>query len=715
MSLASVTAGVLAAAVITAAAAGHARAGETLQPYAAPPDRVLVIYNADWKKRSEGTAAGQDSQEIAEYYAAMHTDPKTGKKPYLLGLSCRHSGKKHLNDWAIREESTDNRNGTAFRGRGTPPGRGEPIRDSRKVEIHISEPEANWETLRISCRSEITGKEKSIPLISAALRITGIPSAQGNDSVYPPIAADKGRSIRLDAAKIFPGTVTVLLTLRNHAGDTIRDMKVRYYDIRDFIFSPTGPDTIPDDTILEQDVLTPVRTFLEDPRNALRDGTSLKDHILYIVVVHGFPFAGNGVFGIDHGVTSSWGEHGSLASVEQRLQTIYYPWDKLRPPVISLYSSKGRDADKGVINHLITSAMRNILGGIRWNPYMHPDTYSTLQKGAPPPTFVNLPPFEQERREKKQTFFAYAVSRLDGSTPEEAKRLVDYALYASKYLRPEMDRVEREDTLKRFLSPKLPSLLESSVVKKLWGGKELEAMGFPIRESEQGQGVPFMARPADGKANTRDWRQSGFYPGGMERFVSSSNGLNHKKAGVWQLISQGVTVTAAGSPAGSGGPHITNSTFWDNRIMLKYLLRGRDLGECFLRSTYHVNWSTSLIGDPLFHPDLNQTILDKTPPRAPGGLKIRWEVKDGTATATAYTELDFDPAAPEVALMTVTANNAGSATATAGTPLYSRRPSLDVANLEPGASYRFTAELADPYGNRTTLPEIVSAAPPSGR
>ncbi|MRR37815.1 hypothetical protein EG829_24835, partial [bacterium] len=368
------------------------------------------------------------------------------------------------------------------------------------------------------------------------------------------------------------------------------------------------------------------------------------------------------------------------------------------------------------------TSMRNPLGGTRWNPYMHPDTYSFLRKGAAPPTFVNLPPFERERREKKGAFFAYAVSRLDGATAEEAKRLVDYAIYASKYLRPEMDSVERGETLKRFLTPKLASLLESAVVQKLWGGEELKALGFSIRESEQRQGVPFLARPAgdtssNDKADTRDWKRFGFYPGGMERFVSSSNGLNQKKSGVWQLISQGVTVTAAGAPAGggSGGPHITNTACWDNRILLKYLLRGRDLGECFLRSIYHVNWSTSLIGDPLFHPDLHQTDVDKTPPRASAGLKIRWTVKDGAAAAMIATALDFDPAAPDVAIMNVVASIANAKQETAQTPLYSRRPSIAIQGLKPGATYRFTAELIDPYGNRTVLPEVVSAAPPSGQ
>ncbi len=690
-----------------------------LKSFRAAANQVLVIYNADWKTRSQGTAANQDSREIAEYYAAMHTDPETGKKPYLLGIECRHQGKKHLNDWVIREQSTDNRNGIVFRGKGPPPANGEPVRDSRKVEIHIDTPDADWSTLLITCRSEVSGEEKIVPTITKALQISGIPVSPGKDLAYPPIADGKGRSIRLDASKLFAGTVTVSLTLKNRAGTVIKDLKLRYQDIQDFAFSPTGPDGIPDDRILEEDLLSPVRRFLESPANALPDGTLLKDHILYIVVVHGIPYSANGVFGLDHGVTASWGEHGSLTSVEQRLQTLYYPWHTMKPPLISLYSSRGKDADKGVVNHLITTAMRNPLGGPRWNPYMHPDTYSALIKGAPPRTFVALPPLGQQRRENNRSFFAYAVCRLDGTTPEEAKRLVDYAVYASKYLRPEMDRAVRERSGKHTTS-NLPALLESAARRNLWGAQELAALGFSHRDSEQGQGVPFLARPAGvttgaDKEEMRDWRRFGFYPGGIERSVKSSNGLNKKNSEVWQLIAQGVTATAAGAPAGSGGPHITNTTFWDNRIMLKYLLRGRDLGECFLRSTYHVNWSTSLIGDPLYHPDLNYTVIDQTPPRASSGLDVQWNISAGEANATVSTELDFDPVDPDVAVMTVTVTAADTKPSSAHSPLYSRRPSLTITGLKPGETYRFTAELIDPYGNRAELREVVSAARQSGK
>jgi hypothetical protein len=690
-----------------------------LKSFRAAANQVLVIYNADWKIKSDRTTANQDSREIAEYYVKMHTDPASGKKPFLLGLSCTHWGKHHLNEWVIKEESTDNRNGIVFKGKGSVPSTLDWLRDSRKVEFSLSDPEADWNTLTIICKSEATGEERVVTPLTTALSITGIPAQMSDAATYPPVQEGKGRNIRLDASKLFAGTVTVALTLKNRSGKEIRNLSLRYWDARDFTFSATGADGVPDDKILEEDVLQPARAFLEDPKNALPDGTLLKDHILYIVVVHGIPYSANGVFGLDHGVTASWGEHGSLTSVEQRLQTLYYPWQTMKPPLISLYRYRGKDADKGVVNHLITTAMRNPLGGPRWNPYMHPDTYSTLRKGAPPPTFVDLPPFGQQRRENNRSFFAYAVSRLDGSTPEEAKRLVDYAIYASKYLRPEMDSAVRERSGKHTTS-NLPALLESAARRNLWGAKELAALGFSHRDSEQGQGVPFLARPAGVTSGTekeeaRDWRRFGFYPGGIERFVTSSNGLNGKNSGVWQLIAQGVTVTAAGAPAGSGGPHITNTTFWDNRIMLKYLLRGRDLGECFLRSTYHVNWSTSLIGDPLYHPDLNLTVVDQTPPRASRGLNVHWTVTAAEASATISTELNFDPVAPDVAVMNVTVTAADITPSTAHSPLYSRRPSLTITGLKPGETYRFTAELIDPYGNRTVLREVISAARQSGR
>lgn len=694
MYLASVTAGVLMAAAIAGTFAGQARAGETLQPYAASPDRVLVIYNADWKKRSEGTAASQDSQEIAEYYAAMHTDPKTGKKPYILGLSCRHWGQKHLNDWAIREESTDNRNGIIFKGKGKAPSALDWVRDSRKVEITISDADADWKTLHITCRAEKTGEERIITPLSTAMQIAE--------------NASKGKSIIIDAAKLFPGTVTVTLNLKNRSGATIRDLKLRYHDARDFAFSPTGLDGIRDDKILEDDVLEPVRRFLEDPRNALTDGTLLKDHILYIVVVHGMPYSANGIFGIDHGPTSNRNDHGSLASLEQRLQTIYYGWNVFRPPIIPFYMAGGPDADKGVKNNIITTGLRQQLTGNRWNPYSHPDTYSFLRKSNKTPAFLAIQPLAERRKEAGKHFFAYGVSRIDGSTADEAKRIIDYSVYATRHLRPEMDCRVRESlksTSTKSITD-LPMRLKNAATS--WGNRELEQLGFGKATEYNDEGLPFLARPpSDGQGTCigekTDWRAMGFYPGGMERHVKSENGLNYKSAAIWQHLAKGVTVSAAGAPAYSGGPHITNATFWDNRILLKYLFNGRDLGECFLLSTMYVNWSTSLTGDPLMRAHLRETAIDQIPPRPAGAPRVTFTTEFGAATAHVEVDLADSADNPELALLKVKARDAHGVGTTGISTLYSRRPKVDVAGLKTGTAYTLTMDLVDPYGNRTEL------------
>ncbi|RNC69622.1 MAG: hypothetical protein ED859_07385 [Desulfuromonadales bacterium] len=700
----------------TIAAASISASGK-LEPYAATPDRVLVIYNAEWKNRSEGTSADQDSRDIAEYYAAMHTDPTTGKKPYLLGLSCRHQGKKHLNDWVIREVSTDNRNGIVFKGKGPNPSSLDWLRDSRKVEIHVADHNADWNSLSITCRSEVTGEERIVTPLMTCFTMRGIPAVMGAEPTYPPLEQGKGRSILLDATKIFPGTVTISLRLKNYKGKTIRDLSLRYWDARDFAFSQTGPDGVPDDNVVEEDVLAPVQRFLEDQKNALPDGTLLKDYILYIVVVHGMPYAANGIFGIDHGATARRGNHGSLTSLEQRLQTIYYSWKALKSPIMRFYMVEGPDSEMGVINHIITTGYRNQLGGIKWNPYIHPDTYLTHPGEKKNPTFVNIPPLAQQRLQTDHRFFTYGVTRIDGSSVEEAKRLIDYAVYSTKYLRPEIDCRVRADLDARGQNSlgDLAIRLAKTETENLWGDKELSALGF-IPFSSYDKGLPFLARPSadpDGPCSSSgaDWKTSGFYPGGMGRQVVSHNGWNMSSAPLWQYLRQGVTVTAAGAPAYDGGPHITNLTFWDNAILTRYLFRGRDLGECFLRATWYVNWSTSLIGDPLFHPDLSRTAIDRTPPRASRELSVSSSADRQKSVIEAQAELAFSPDDPEVALLRVVARDPGGKENVAISALYSRRPQVTLKDLAPDTDFTLSAELVDPYGNRTKLAPLNHRTP----
>jgi hypothetical protein len=248
-----------------------------------------------------------------------------------------------------------------------------------------------------------------------------------------------------------------------------------------------------------------------------------------------------------------------------------------------------------------------------------------------------------------------------------------------------------------------------------WGNGELEILGFGPAADFDDQGLPFLARSAEDNTaecgkEKEDWQKAGFYPGGMERHVISSNGLNYKEADIWKHIGKGVSVSAAGAPAYGGGPHITNASFWDNRILLKYLLRGRDLGEAFLRSTVYVNWSTSLIGDPLLHPDLGETIIDRTPPRPSGNPTVSFTSGLSSAEAHIGVDLAFDPDSPEVALLMVTARDGEGGEVSAISPLYSRRPRVTLEKLKPGVKYTFSAVLIDPYDNRTELPRFTGGS-----
>jgi hypothetical protein len=709
----------------------------SLSPFRATPDRVLVLYNAEWSKDVDGSEPGQDSQEVAEYYVKMHTDPITGKKPYLLGLRCVHK-RRHLNNWFIEENSQDNIDGLVFVGKGKGPRPGEWARDSRHVEI-VLEPRdelIDWDSVEIWCQSDQTGEKKRVSPV-----VTGIPQAKGRDFIYPEIEAGKGRCYRFDAHNLFKGTVWVIFKARDTSGKLIRDLRLTYYDLDDFEFSKLGPDGISDEKHFLEDVAMPVKKFLEDPDNALPDGTLLKNHILYIVICHGLPFSCEGVFGIERGATSNPGDHGDLASMEQRLQTLYYDWGgTILPPVVSMYMSGGPDWSKGVRNYRITSAMRYPLVGRRWNPYAHPDTYSFL--GAKKESrFLNIPPFQELRGKIPESFFSYGVSRIDGQGPREAKRLIDYSLYATKFLRPEMEYSVRTNLKHEESIKNLPERLEKAERENKWGTDEEECLGFTVSPDQHKrqsavQGIPFLMRPLedlhitvpttncpadplkpDGVLRSQSDPQrlkargnenySGYYPGGIDFTVDSGNGWNcGATSPIWRQVDQGVTMSACGGPAFGGGPHITNGTFWDNRILLRYLLRGRDLGECFLLSTFYVNWSTSLLGDPLLHPNLYQTIIDTTPPRVAEKEDIRINLVSamgkyaGTMTIPVIsTTLD-----PEVSQLSVFYCKKGEdAEQVSHCRIYSTQPQAVLRNLDPEATYLYRPVLTDPYGNTTDL------------
>lgn len=670
-----------------------------LEKFQARPDQVLVLYNEDWTKDVDLSSPGQDSKETAEYYQKRHTEPLRDLKPYVLGLKCTH-GKKHLNNWFVEEKSQDNRNGLVFKGRDRPPAGGEWARDSRLVEIVTADKDGtvDWDSVRMWCSAAESAEKVAVTPV-----VSGIPVLKGNRWEYPPIENGKGRCFRFNAHARFSGTLWVYFEVKDKTGAQIRDLKLAYHDRDDFSFSMLGQDGISDDKHFQEDIAIPVKQFLEDPENALPDGTLLKNHILYIAVCHGLPFSVEGVYGIERGTTSNPSDHGDLGSLEQRLQTLYYGWGtQIKPPVISMYMDKGPDSEKGVRNYRITSAMRYPMYGKQWNIFMHPDTYSFLRQEKEPIKDYTIPPFPKQRKQAPDYFVSYGVSRVDGQGPEQAKRLIDYALYASKYLRPEMIHANNHsmDAGKKKNDNNMDQ--KDIYQGKYWGMADIPALGFEKNPGQQSRGIPFLRFDPDFSNNL--FR---YLPGGMDQVVDSANGWNGSRdQPIWQQTEQGVTISACGGPAYGGGPHITNATFWDNRILMRYLFRGRDLGECFLLSTIYVNWSTSLLGDPLYHPDLSRTVVDKTPPLVQGkdDIQVSLYPTMGKQSAVITVPVQFSEETPEVALLKAYFRKTGETSEqSVSSSIFSAQPRVVLKGLEADSVYKIRLVLTDPYGNQTDL------------
>ncbi|WP_319574695.1 hypothetical protein [uncultured Desulfobacter sp.] len=674
--------------------------GTEIEKFHARPDQVLVLYNEDWEKDVDGSLPGQDSKEVAEYYQKRHTDSILGLKPYILGLKCTHK-QKHLTHWYIKEKSQDNKNGVVFKGKGVPPGNKEWARDSRHVEIVVDNKkgDVDWDSIQIWC-SPLSSKKK----IKVTPVASGVPLRHGKRWTYPQVEPGKGQCFRFDAHELFSGTIWVYFEAKDKNGGKICDLKLKYYDRDDFEFSLRGKDGIIDEKHFQEDVAIPVKRFLEDPKNTSSDGTLLKNHILYIVVCHGLPFSCEGVFGIERGTTHHSIDHGDLGSLEQRLQTLYYGWMRVKPPVISMYMDGGPDSKNGVRHYRITTAMRYPMYGKRWNVYMHPDTYSYLRKEKKEIGDYKIPPFPEVRKKTPEHFFGYGVSRIDGQGPVEAKRLVDYAIYASKYLRPEMLHAHEPPTKNSLKKSDKKSNLKDVYQGKNWALPNIPELGFEKKPGQMDKGIPFLKFNQDISMN-----RFRYLPGGMDRVVNSANGWNfNRDQPIWKQVDEGVTVSACGGPAYGGGPHITNATFWDNRILMRYLFRGRDLGESLLLSTIYINWSTSLVGDPLYHPDLNETVIDKSPPTISGkdAIKIALFPTMEKYTAVIKVPVRFSLENPEVALLKAYfKKDEGDIEQSVSSSIFSAQPKIVLRNLETNNTYKVRLTLTDPYGNESDLSE----------
>jgi len=664
------------------------------------PDQVLVLYNADWTEDLDGTEPGQDSLEVARYYVEQHTDPKTGKRPYLLGLSCKEQGAKRLNEMRLAEQSDDNALGLRF------------VRTKAAVK------DLPWSAMQIvSFRTE-----EFEQLDPASLVIRASASGKEGDAqvIYADGAAKPGVPLQKSEAAgligygftkptAFPDGFTAWVAAKTKDGKELRNYSAPFCHREQLEFDPAGLDGIRDDQNYLDDVETPIKAFLEDPKNRLPDGTLLKDHILYFAVCYGLPKQVESLYGVRRGIpTGSWVDLGSGSALEERLAVMYFDVSA-RQRVILV------PARHDEVPHIfLASGLRASILGV--NPYAHPASHVPrepargVRKGLPnPPLYESyeygarrIPHFTPDFRRHWGTHFLYFGSRIDARHPEIAKAQVDGALYGSRYLTPEygwfwagtygaapQGAAELRYFEFRGEPPAEPKPFEAGRCLFYFGdfGYSTEYADDPAKPP-----VPF----------TR-----GFYPGSVAWGVRSLLGWQFRRQ-VSQLydsnsrypermIDAGATVCALSAH----GAHDTSGTWPDEQVFYHHLLRGYELGECFLMSTVYLDWVLSFVGDPLYRPDLRLTVPDTTPPRVAAAADIAIEVQpaDGRYWARLRPKLATSPENPEMADIAVAAWRGPEAKQTASDWRFSRRPTVVLPDLEPDSTYHYDLVLTDPCGN----------------
>jgi len=541
------------------------------------PSQVLVLYNADWIGDEPLTEAGQDSQEIAEHYVRMHTDPQSGEKPYILGLHCQHGIKvldeaRHLNTEHLAESSDDNKAGVVAKRSYLfgPSPQDDQLRDSRLVEFVLPGGRSKWRlhTLQMTLEPD---DGKALTLVKDGL-IEAKGKIAGNNS--------DDWTIRLNAKSFADGDVTIQASCSDIQG-RVHSWQADYVDADEVELSCTGRDGKRDDQHFLDDVAAPVKAFLEDSRNARDDGTLLKDHILFMVVCYGLPRTAVAPCGIARGITNQINNFGSIIDFGQRLQLLYYDLDSVAGRKVKAQKFTAQGAFS---NYFLRSPQTRPLFGTA-NPFVHPQVYSAN------PSFENGPqplPFTPANRRQHEERFVYFVSRIDAPDPLQAKALIDRAVYASKYAGPAMGILPGKtyDKAKK----RVGYLERSSAGTSLWehGYRHLYYGGQGKNLLEWGRLIT-----EDGFLND----DISYLPGGIAATVISHNGW--KKGEMVEDLKRGVTATAGAAKVYRGAPHIHNKSWWDDEVFYPALSQKKTLGETWLMNQVNLGWITTFVGDPL--------------------------------------------------------------------------------------------------------------------
>ncbi|NQT19803.1 MAG: hypothetical protein HQ592_08860, partial [Planctomycetes bacterium] len=309
----------------------------------------------------------------------------------------------------------------------------------------------------------------------------------------------------------------------------------------------------------------------------------------------------------------------------------------------------------------------------------------------------------------------YWAMRIDGSSPAIAAGQVDGAIYASRYLTP------RLGTCYNRLNGPLP--IQPAV---RLGIDELKEAGFKL-QPKLSEPPPVIERPMmfsayfgngpnyydEGKIVGWD----GMLPGSIVCSIKSSNRWkrsNDQFATYFEkMIEAGATVTAG--LGAQGGAHITSASWWDDRILYHHLFRGWELGECLLMSTHYLDWVTAYVGDPLYRPTVFENKPDTIPPMIDDeAFTAEMLPAKDSYCAVLTVPLQQTPVNPEMAEISAVYEAPGRPEQRSRSWRFSVRPRVILRDLTPGAQYKYTLKLTDPYGNATTKDgslQVPAAAP----
>ncbi|WP_157238002.1 hypothetical protein [Desulfobacter curvatus] len=645
--------------------------------YAVAPSQVLVLYNADWKADDPLTDPGQDSKEIADHYISMHTDPKTGEKPYVLGLSCSHATKhlkdSSLNEHHLSEKSHDNASGVILRKNGKiiKFAKTKDMRDSRLLEFTLPRQKGEkwlFGSLKIQLKKNLK---------NAVLLVDNGKSRHGN---RVQIQTNGPWNVRTNARSFLTGSFSAHASCNDATGE-LHKWEAKYTDFQNVEFSETGPDGKRDDQMYLSYIENQVKNFLGAPENARADETLLKDHILFMVVCYGLPRTVVAPYGIARGITEYINNYGSIISLEQRLQLMYYNLDA----IMGSKPQPHRFQNLGPFTafYLRTPQARPLYGK-KANPFMHPLVYEkkdiSLDKIPPPASFTSK---ERNSCKNRQLYF---VMRIDAPTPMAAKGLIDRAVYASKYgglAMGKMDRMVNEKTVDRVGKLEWTNagqwLWEKGIYHLYYGGAGRDLLAF-LRFS-----------PTDGFFN----RKPVYLPGGIAGTVTSHNGWG--KGEMVRDLSMGITVTAGVAKVYNGAPHIHNKSWWDDEIFYPLFFRGYTVGEVLLMNQAHLGWITTFIGDPLYSWPLSES-KDTTTPEFEQNKDVHIITKKGADNAQEIwlrVKLHSFSASPETGQLRATSSSAKVALCES----FEGTPYVFLGNKKEVVNQKWQIEVMDPYGN----------------